>query len=62
MKFLSAVALLIAPLLSSALVVLNADTPSFYFVATSPDSSTPRPVLMASDGLYTTLSGSGTAI
>ncbi|KAJ2925994.1 hypothetical protein H1R20_g11103, partial [Candolleomyces eurysporus] len=62
MKFLSTISLLIAPLVSWALVIPNADTPSFYFVATSPDNSTPRPVRIGPDGLYTTLSGSGTAI
>ncbi|RXW14050.1 hypothetical protein EST38_g11801 [Candolleomyces aberdarensis] len=62
MKFLSAISLLVAPLVSWALVIPNADTPSFYFVATSPHSSTPRPVLIGPDGVYTTLAGSGTAI
>ncbi|RXW11317.1 hypothetical protein EST38_g14538 [Candolleomyces aberdarensis] len=62
MKFLSTIFLLIAPLASWALVVPNADTPSFYFVATSPANATPRTVRIAPDGLFTTLSGSGTAI
>ncbi|KAJ2926001.1 hypothetical protein H1R20_g11108, partial [Candolleomyces eurysporus] len=62
MKFLSTISLLIAPLVSWALVIPNADTPSFYFVATSPNNSTPRPVRIGPDGIYTTLSGSGTAI
>ncbi|KAJ2924429.1 hypothetical protein H1R20_g12669, partial [Candolleomyces eurysporus] len=49
----------LAPVISLALVIPNADTPSFYLIAVSLGTSAVRPVLFDSSGGGVTLGGSG---